>query len=163
MKILAPILLVFAIDLTLITARTCTPKNWSKEIISVGNTWFMQLDTKASWPEQVEACKNWEPGRSTIATIRNGFEQKQIQDHFVKHTTAYIGGFEIGSTGKWYWFPVHGGLGPERIESFFWRRGEPHQRDGLSEACIAIDHKGWFALTCDSLRLAICELRCDIL
>ena len=80
-----------------------TPKNWNYSWTLVGNVWFARLETKRTWPEQMEKCQSLEDGKSSIATIASGVEQREVYYRLARHNTVYIGTFEIGSSGNWYW------------------------------------------------------------
>ena len=106
----------------------------------------------------MKICKSIDPSlHSSIASIRTKEEHTKVMLRFPGN--LYTGGFEIGSTGQWFWW--RSGNEPDKITTTFWRHNEPNQHKGRNEACILYSiYKGWDDVPCSSKFKALCEVRC---
>ena len=106
-------------------------------------------------------CKKVDPSqKSTIGTLRTKEENSKIQTAFPGRT--WIGGFELGSSGQWFWWN-NGCGGNIKLSSVFWASGEPSNTRG-NEACIIYNWNSassWSDVDCSVKFAALCEIRCD--
>ncbi|XP_066935279.1 type-2 ice-structuring protein-like [Clytia hemisphaerica] len=157
MGFLSQLLLISLIGVTL--SQSCIPSNWNYAWVKVGKAWFTQLKVSRTWLQQVEMCKKVEPAHmSTIGTLRNKEENSKIQTTFTGPT--WIGGFEVGSTGQWFWW----GANINKITTTFWASGEPSDSSGPNEGCMMYGYRpgrSWDDDMCSALYMGLCEFRCD--
>ena len=103
-------------------------------------------------------CKKVDPAqKSKIGTLRNKEENSKVQTTFPGPT--WIGGFEVGSTGQWFWWGSY-----DRMTTTFWASGEPSDSPGPNEGCLMYDYRpgrGWDDDRCSMHYMALCEIRCD--
>ena len=151
---------IFLIFLKIIMIEcSCIPTSKQQPWMRIGDVWYTKLDAHLSWFDSMVACQKLEGGRSSLATVRNTSEQNAIQNHFSGY--FWLGGFEIESTGLWFWWTLGK---PEKIGTVYWNKGEPNNSKGNGEACLVANwgvEKGWNDGVCTSTLSALCELRCN--
>ena len=75
--------------------------------------------------------------------------------------STWIGGFEIGSSGQWFWWGKFNQI--KKITATFWTTGQPGN-DGGSEACLMYGYAQqmtWDDAPCSNKYMGLCEIRCD--
>ena len=157
--VLIYVFLVF--DVIFLGDAKCSPNNWSFSWFKAGNTWFTETKCKGSWQQMMMVCAQIEPGRTSIASVRNEEEQKQIEQSSLLPTKRWIAGVRIAQS-LWYWYKYNGrGSSIIPIKQFRWGRNEP-SASSASQVCIKLmaNKKGWTDELCHSVGTALCEIRC---
>ena len=98
--------------------------------------------------------------KSTIGTLRTKEENTKITTTFPGNT--WIGGFEIGSSGQWFWWGTY--QQSKKITATFWHTGEPNNSHGNNEACLMYAYQkstAWNDAPCFIKQMGLCEIRCD--
>ena len=80
--------------------------------------------------------------------------------------TLYLGGFQIGAKGPWYWWSgdeTGDEKGPSKVMVTFWHPGQPN---AASPECMVAGYSNgkyplWYDIGCTSKYKALCELRCS--
>ena len=108
-------------------------------------------------------CKKVDPAqKSTIGTLRTKEENSKIQTNFPGPT--WIGGFEVGSSGQWFWWGSYKYGTSNKITNTFWASGEPSDGSGPNEGCLMYNYRpgrGWDDDMCSTHYMGLCEIRCD--
>ena len=87
----------------------------------------------------MEKCKKIDPAlKSQIGSIQSNAELNHVKSIYPGRT--WIGGFEAGSSGKFYWWGTF--EENKKITTTFWRAGEPSLgRRGAHEGCILYNYR----------------------
>ena len=140
----------------------CTPNNWNFSWFKAGSVWYTETKCRGSWQQMMMQCTEIEPGRSTIATVRNKDERATIQQSsLTAGTKRWIGGVRIAQS-LWYWFHYTGqdaSIIP--IEKFFWSKGASTSTS-TKQVCTKLNgnKKCWGEELCHTVAPALCEIRC---
>ena len=144
----------------------CFPTNWNHRWVRVNaNLWLTQLDTRRPWHEQAMKCQSIEPGNRTNFARGDTKEVQTVIAHRFD-SDVWLGGFEVGNSGAWYWFGRGAHLcETQKITGSFWSSVARPDADKHSNWHCMVNRnygsiKGWYYASCTNPKKAVCELRC---
>ena len=163
--ILSFILTLFITFIPRVALKECVPRNWRYAWSREGNAWFTRARGHGDFDSMMEACKEIEPGRTTLASILTMREQRNVVLD-LPDGGWWLGGVRIGWK-RWHWMSDRTSFGIRmvglNVSGFInWGAGQP--TGNLGETCLGIRtiayNRKWGNYNCNFKFRAICQLRC---
>merc|ERR1712126_570462 len=102
------------------------PTNWKHPWTRVGKVWYTFLLGPGTWHQMEKECRQVEPGRTTLASIKSVAEQKHLENMYkLNKGNIWMAGVRVASK-TFYWYKNLGGsikLEPLTIQH--WDKDQP--------------------------------------
>lgn len=139
---------------------SCIPQDWSVSWSKVGTTWYANIQKHATWHRQEEKCRNLEPGRSSLASIRSQAEQDHLKQ-LLGGQVHYIGGVRVANDWIFWYRDINGEKKLDNMRVTFWRDTDLHMEDCRWKIIGLYPDGTWYLGRESWLHSAFCELRCQ--